>query len=106
VFTYKGQPVKQVNKRAWCNALKRGRYRGLSLARSAPHVGELARAGRDTALRVTSARGLGAEKMVRRYAHLAAKHLAVYAGNTESHGTITAQAPDFHGTPRLQIVEK
>jgi hypothetical protein len=35
------------------------RYRGLSLARSAPHVGELARAGRDTALRVTGARGMG-----------------------------------------------
>jgi hypothetical protein len=27
---------------------------------------------------------------------LAAEHLAVYAGNTESHGTNTAQAPDFH----------
>jgi integrase len=35
------------------------RYRGLSLARSAPHVGELARAGRNAALRVTGARGLG-----------------------------------------------
>jgi hypothetical protein len=32
------------------------RYRGLSLARSATHVGELARAGRDTALRVTGYR--------------------------------------------------
>ena len=41
--------------------------------------------------------GWETEKMVRRYAHLAAEHLAVYAGNTESHGTITAQAPDFHG---------
>jgi hypothetical protein len=36
-------------------------------------------------------------KIVRRYAHLAAEHLAVYASNTESHGTNTAQAPDSHG---------
>jgi hypothetical protein len=50
--------------------------------------------------------GWETEKMVRRYAHLAAEHLAAYAGNTESHGTTTAQAPDFHGTPRLQIVGK
>ena len=34
-------------------------YRGLSLARSAPHMGELARAGRDTALRVTGTRRMG-----------------------------------------------
>lgn len=44
--------------------------------------------------------------MVRRYAHLAAEHLAVYANNTESHGTNTAQAPDFHGTARLQVMGK
>src|SRR5437016_14052353 len=48
--------------------------------------------------------GWETEKMVRRYAHLAAEHLAVYAGNTESHGTNTAQAPDFHGTARLHGV--
>ena len=29
--------------------------------------------------------------MVRRYAHLAADHLATYAGKLEIHGTITAQ---------------
>jgi hypothetical protein len=50
--------------------------------------------------------GWETEKMVRRYAHLAAEHLAVYAGNTESRGTNTAQAPDIHGTPRLQVVGK
>jgi len=42
--------------------------------------------------------------MVRRYAHLAAKHLAIYASNTESHGTHTAQPPDFRGTTRLQVM--
>ena len=50
--------------------------------------------------------GWETEKMVRRYAHLAAEHLAAYAGNTESHGTNTAQAPDFHGTARLHLVGK
>ena len=34
-------------------------YRGLSLARSAPHLGELACAGRNAALRVTGARRMG-----------------------------------------------
>lgn len=32
-------------------------------------------------------RPLGVKRMVRRYAHLAADHLAVYAGNLESLGT-------------------
>jgi hypothetical protein len=32
--------------------------------------------------------------MVRRYAHLAAEHLAVYVSNTESYGTNTAQQPN------------
>jgi len=36
--------------------------------------------------------------MVRRYAHLAAAHLMAYTGNMESHGTNTAQPPDFRGT--------
>lgn len=36
--------------------------------------------------------GWESERMVRRYAHLAADHLAVYAGNFEIHGTITAQS--------------
>jgi hypothetical protein len=49
--------------------------------------------------------GWKTERMVRRYAHLAAEHLAAYAANTESHGTITAQPPDFRGTARLQLVK-
>jgi hypothetical protein len=44
--------------------------------------------------------------MVRRYAHLAAEHLAVYAGNTESYGTNTAQPPDFHGTAKVKNCSK
>lgn len=42
--------------------------------------------------------GWETERMVRRFAHLAADHLAVYANGLESHGTILAQPPDFHGT--------
>ena len=67
-------------------------------------MGELARTGRDTALRVTGVAGWGTEKMLRRYAHLAAEHLAMFAGNTESYGTNTAQPADFRGTARLQVV--
>ncbi len=37
--------------------------------------------------------GWETEKMVRRYAHLAVGHLAVYADNLKIHGTILAQLP-------------
>ena len=37
--------------------------------------------------------GWETEKMVRRYAHLAVGHLAVYADNLKFHGTILAQLP-------------
>jgi len=37
----------------------------------------------------------GGKRMVRRYAHLAADHLATYAGNLEIHGTITAQSGGY-----------
>jgi hypothetical protein len=47
--------------------------------------------------------GWETEKMVRRYAHLAAGHLAAYAANTEGHGTDAAQPADFRGTARLQV---
>ena len=53
--------------------------------------------------------GWETEKMVRRYAHLAAEHLAMYAEkmggpSTEIYGANTAQPPDFRGTVRLKIV--
>jgi len=49
------------------------------------------------------------KSQLRRYAHLAAEHLAVYAEkmespSTESYGTNTAQPPDFRGTVRLKLV--
>jgi integrase len=45
VFSFRGRPVRQVNTKAWRQALKRVRYRRLSLARSAAYLGELACAG-------------------------------------------------------------
>ena len=42
--------------------------------------------------------GWETEKMVRRYAHFAAGHLALYADNLESHGTAAARPSDFCGT--------
>ena len=39
-----------------------------------------------------SVRPIDGERMARRSTHLAANHLAVYAGNLEIHGTITAQS--------------
>ena len=81
-----------------CRTRQARRYRGLSMARSAPHMGELARAGRNALFALQELAGWKTEKMVRRYAHLGAEHLAIYAGNTESHGTNTAQPPDFRGT--------
>jgi integrase len=105
VFTYKGQPIKQANKRAWYNALKRAgiedfRWHDLRHTWASWHV-----QGGTPLFALQELAGWETEKMVRRYAHLAAEHLAVYVGNTESHGTNTAQAPDFHGTVRLQVVK-
>lgn len=101
----KGRPVKQVNKRAWYNALKRAgiedfRWHDLRHTWASWHV-----QGGTPLFALQELAGWETEKMVRRYAHLAAEHLAVYAGNTESHGTNTAQAPDFHGAARLQVVK-
>jgi integrase len=58
VFSYLGEPIKQVSTRAWYRARKRG--------------------------------GWETERMVRRYAHLAADHLAAYVGNAQIHGTFLA----------------
>ena len=46
VFTYKGQPVTQVNTRAWRNALKRGWDHEVQVPRSPAYVGVLAAAAR------------------------------------------------------------
>jgi len=98
VFTYEGEPIRQVSTRAWYKALKRAgiedfRWHDLRHTWASWHV----QSGTPLfALQVLA--GWETEKMVRRYAHLAAAHLMAYTGNMESHGTNTAQPPDFRGT--------
>jgi integrase len=83
VFTYEGNPVKQVSTRAWYNALERAgiesfRWHDLRHTWASWHVQN------GTPLHVLQELG-GWEtpSMVRRYAHLAADHLAAYAGKVE-----------------------
>jgi hypothetical protein len=52
---------------------------GFSGARPAALLGNLACAGRHAAVRAAGVGRLGFDEMVRRYAHLAADHLAPYA---------------------------
>jgi integrase len=104
VFTYEGKPIKQVSTAAWYKALKRAgienfRWHDLRHTWASWHV-----QGGTPLFPLRELAGWETEKMVRRYAHLAADHLAAYARNTESHGTDTAQPPDFPGTARLQVV--
>jgi len=108
VFTYEGQPIRQVSTRAWYRALERAgiedfRWHDLRHTWASWHV----QSGTPL-FALQELGGWETETMVRRYAHLAAEHLAVYANNTESHGTNTAQPPDFRGTvrlPRLQLAK-
>jgi len=104
VFTYEGERIKQVSTAAWYKALKRAgiedfRWHDLRHTWASWHV-----QGGTPLFALQELAGWETEKMVRRYAHLTAEHLAVYAGNTESHGTNTAQPPDLHGTARLKVV--
>jgi integrase len=106
VFTYGARPIKQVSTAAWYKALERAgiedfRWHDLRHTWASWHV-----QGGTPLFALQELAGWETEKMVRRYAHLAAEHLAVYAGNTESHGTNTAQPADVHGTARLQIIGK
>jgi integrase len=79
VFTYKGEPVRQVNTRAWTRALERAgikdfRWHDLRHTWASWHV----QAG--TPLNVLQELGgWESEEMVRRYAHLAPSQLAEYA---------------------------
>jgi integrase len=98
VFSYEGNPVFQVSTAAWYKALTRAgiedfRWHDLRHTWASWHV-----QGGTPLFALQELAGWETERMVRRYAHLAADHLAVYAEALESHGTILAQPPDFHGT--------
>jgi integrase len=90
VFTYEGKPVFQVSSMAWYKALKRAgienfRWHDLRHTWASWHVQQ------GTPLfALQEMAGWETEKMVRRYAHLAVGHLAVYADALSFHGTITA----------------
>ncbi|MHB8815534.1 MAG: LysR family transcriptional regulator [Steroidobacteraceae bacterium] len=49
--------------------------------------------------------GWETERMVRRYAHLAADHLAVYAGNSQIHGTFLAYQLRLPKSPEENVLE-
>lgn len=98
VFTYEGKPIRQVSTRAWYKTLKRAgiedfRWHDLRHTWASWHV----QSGTPL-FTLQELAGWETEKMVRRYAHLAAEQLMVYAGNMEGHGTNTAQPPDVCGT--------
>jgi integrase len=81
VFTYGGKPVRQVNTKAWRNALKRAgitdfRWHYLRHTWASWHV--------QKGTPLNAPQELGAwesAEMVRRYAHLGHNHLASYAEN-------------------------
>ena len=90
VFSYQGEPVKQVSTRAWYHALKRAgiesfRFHDWRHTWASWHV----QSGTPL-LVVQELAGWETDRMVRRYAHLAAGHLATFAGNAQIHGTFLA----------------
>ena len=76
-----------------------GRDRGFPVARSAAHLGELACANGTPLFALQELGGWESAEMVRRYAHLAADHLAPYA---ERLCAVRAVEVDDHGTNKAQ----
>jgi integrase len=98
VFEYEGKPVNQLSTKAWYKALARAGIENFRL-HDLRHTWASWHVQNGTPLfALQELAGWETEKMVRRYAHLDADHLAVYAGKLESYGTNTARQPDFCGT--------
>ena len=79
VFTFRGEPVKQVNTKAWRNALQSAgitnfRWHDLRHTWASWHV-----QGGTPLFVLQELAGWESPEMVRRYAHLAADHLAAFA---------------------------
>jgi integrase len=100
VFSYRGKPVVQVSTKAWYGALERAgikdfRWHDLRHTWASWHV-----QGGTPLFALQELGGWESPEMVRRYAHLAADHLAPYADRlcavsaveSSDHGTKTAQA--------------
>jgi integrase len=93
VFSYLGEPIKQVSTRAWYRARKRAgledfRFHDLRHTWASCHI----QSGTPL-FALQELGGWETERMVRRYAHLAADHLAAYVGNAQIHGTFLAHQP-------------
>lgn len=87
------ESIKQVSTRAWYRARKRAgledfRFRGLRHTWASWHI----QSGTPL-FALQELAGWETERMVRRYAHLAADHLAAYVGNAQIHGTFQAHQP-------------
>jgi integrase len=109
VFSFHGKPIKQVSTKAWYAGLERAgikdfRWHDLRHTWASWHVQQ------GTPLfALQELGGWESAEMVRRYAHLAADHLAPYAErlcavpvvDEKIHGTITAQAPKNEGLTSL-----
>ena len=93
VFSYLGEPIKQVSTRAWYHALKRAglenfRFHDLRHTWASWHI----QSGTPL-FALQELGGWETERMVRRYAHLAADHLMTYVGNAQIHGTLLTHQP-------------
>ena len=95
MFSYRGQPIVQLSTKAWYEALKRAeiedfRWHDLRHTWASWHVQN------GTPLyALQEMGGWESPEMVRRYAHLAATHLAPYA---ERLGEVRAEKAGIHGT--------
>ena len=100
VFSFRGRPITQVSTKAWYAALERAgiddfRWHDLRHTWASWHV-----QGGTPLFALQELGGWESAEMVRRYAHLAADHLAPYAERlcaertvvSSTHGTFTAQA--------------
>src|SRR6185312_7084972 len=100
VFTYRGKPIKQVSTPAWHRARARAgiddfRFHDLRHTWASWHIQH------GTPLfALQELGGWETERMVRRYAHLAADHLAIYVKNAQICGpTLDDLARETSGGP-------
>ncbi len=99
VFSFRGQPIKQLSTKAWYQALKRAgiqdfRWHDLRHCWASWHV-----QNGTPLFALQELGGWQSPEMVRRYAHLAADHLAPYA---ERLGAVRAVAIKNDGTNKAQ----
>lgn len=105
VFTYQGKPIFQVSTKAWYRALERAgienfRFHDLRHTWASWHV-----QNGTPLFALQELGGWETERMVRRYAHLTAGHLAAYVGNAQIHGTFLAHPPSFRKSLDENIAE-